>query len=379
MKVDIIVCAAGKGERAQLGRNKLLAPLYGAPVLYHTLGAFAGVGDIVIAAAADDMEEIGAIASPFGAKVVAGGATRTQSVYNALQHCDGDIVLIHDGARPYVTRQVIDGCIGSVKQFRSGICAVQCTDTVALCDDGVISEVPERRRAFAVQTPQGFYLNEIKGAYAQAMASGLSFTDDSSVYARYVGRPHLCAGDRANVKLTFRSDFERGLPPLPAVAGQAAGIGTDVHAFGKQQDYITLCGVKIACDSGLVAHSDGDVAVHAVMDALLSAAGLKDIGHYFPDSDERYAGADSMELLAEVMRLVSAAGYAPVNLSLTIQAEKPRLAKYIDRMRARLADATGVAVERVGIAAGTCERLGFVGQGLGIAATACVLMRKDNG
>lgn len=379
MKTDIIICAAGKGERAGFGKNKLLAPLYGAPVLYHTLSAFAGIGSIIVAAGAEDFEEISAIAAPFGATVVHGGQTRTQSVYNALNCCSGDVVLIHDGARPFVSRQIIDGCIDSVKRFGSGICAVQSTDTIALCDGDEIEELPERRRAYCVQTPQGFMTKEIKSAYALAAESGLTFTDDSSVYARYIGSPHICAGSPENRKLTYKSDFGAAYPPFCSDGGQAVGIGVDVHAFGKEQDFITLCGVKIPSDSGLIAHSDGDVAVHAVMDAVLSAAGLKDIGHYFPDSDEGYAGADSMKLLDKAVKLAFEAGYTPLNLSLTIQAEKPRLANYIDGMKAKLAAALGLEWSKTGISAGTCERLGFVGKGLGVTATALVLMRKNNG
>lgn len=376
MKISVIICAAGKGERAGMGKNKLLVPLYGAPVLYHTLAAFEGRGEIFVTANEDDREQIAAVAAPFGAHVVQGGATRTESVYNALAHCTGDAVLIHDGARPFVTDAVIDGCIESIQTFGSGICAVQATDTVALCRDGNIESVPDRRSVCNIQTPQGFRLQEIRTAYDRAIRSGLTFTDDSSVYARYVGAPHVCAGSPENRKLTYRNDFPAEYAPAVAAEGQAVGIGTDVHCFGKAQDFVTLCGVKVPCDSGLIAHSDGDVAVHAVMDALLSACGLKDIGHYFPDTDGTFAGADSMRLLERVVALASDAGYAPVNLSLTIQAEKPRLAAHIGKMKANLAAALGIGADRVGVAAGTCEGLGFVGKGLGICATACILMRR---
>lgn len=379
MKIDIIICAAGRGERAGFGKNKLLAPLYGAPAIYHTLSAFEGVGNILLACSEEDLDDMRAIGAPFGAKVILGGDTRFESVYNALKYCTGDIVLIHDGARPFVTREIIDGCIDSVKEFGSGICAVQSVDTVAICDGGKIGQVPQRRSVYALQTPQGFVLKDIKTAYEQAAKSDIAFTDDSSVYARYIGRPAICAGSYKNRKLTYASDFGGAYPPVNTAVGQRIGIGTDVHAFGKDEKYITLCGVRIPCERGLIAHSDGDVAIHAVMDAILSAAGLKDIGHYFPVSDERFAGADSMKLLEKTLALALDEGYAPINLSLAIQAEKPKLAPFIDSMAQNLARALGLERNKIGVSAGTCEHLGFVGKGLGVAATACVLMRKTNG
>jgi 2-C-methyl-D-erythritol 2,4-cyclodiphosphate synthase len=165
---------------------------------------------------------------------------------------------------------------------------------------------------------------------------------------------------------------------MKAAEGQAIGIGTDVHAFGKRQNFVTLCGEKIECNTGLVAHSDGDAPVHALMDALLSAAGLKDIGHYFPDNDKTYADADSMQLLKRTIELVREQGFAPLNLSVTIQAEKPRLASHIDNMVKNIATVCGLPTKRVAVSAGTCEHLGFVGDGLGICATAIALLERTN-
>lgn len=375
-KIDIIICAAGRGERANLGKNKILAPLYGAPVLYHTLEAFDGTGNLIVAASAQDADEIRAICAPFGAKVVEGGDTRTQSVYNALEHCDGDIVLIHDAARPFIARKIIENCIERVYERGSAVCAVGVTDTVAVAEDGKIIDVPQRSSLFCLQTPQGFRTDELKSAYRKAVASGESFTDDSSVYARYIGAPCLCEGSPENVKLTFKRDFPEDIPlPCPA-SGQAMGIGVDVHSFGKEQNFVTLCGVKVPCDSGLIAHSDGDVAAHAVTDALLSAAGLNDIGFYFPDTDPAFSGADSIELLKRAAQLAAERGLRAVSVSLTVQAEKPRLSAYKAEMRANLARACNLDESRVGVAAGTCEKLGFVGRGLGIAAYAAVLCEE---
>ena len=370
--VCAIVCAAGKGERAGFSKNKLLVPVGGRTVLERTVSAFdfPGIEEILVTASEEDREEISRLFAGFPkVRVVSGGATRTQSVFRALGENRCDIVLVHDGARPFVSRRCIENCIRSVKTFGSGVCAVPSVDTVALADEnGAIVSVPPRNRAYSVQTPQGFFAEELLGAYRKALAGGGEYTDDSSVYAAFVSPPRLCEGSRDNKKLTYPEDFSDGFA--------RTGIGIDTHAFGKPQDFILLAGVKIPSDSGLVAHSDGDVLVHAVMDAMLSAAGLKDIGHYFPDTDERWSGADSMNLLSEVRRKILAEGFAVKNLSVAVLAEKPRLAKYIDAMRLSLADTLGLDPAAVGISAGTNEGLGYVGEGKGITVYADVLLKS---
>jgi 2-C-methyl-D-erythritol 4-phosphate cytidylyltransferase/2-C-methyl-D-erythritol 2,4-cyclodiphosphate synthase len=378
MKTSVIICAAGKGERAQQGKNKLLCPLMGAPVLYHTLCKFKNFEEIIVTSSSEDKEEIEAISSPFNAKVVLGGSTRTLSVYNALKAVTGEIVLIHDGARPYVTQKIIDDCILSIKANGSGICALPVTDTIIVAENRQIKTVPNRNTLFSVQTPQGFYTKDIKAAYEKAMATSQTFTDDSSVYSAFISPAHIYLGDECNKKITYKSDLDGQYPLITAAKGQAVGIGIDVHSFGKQANFVTLCGEKIPCDSGLVAHSDGDVAVHALMDALLSAAGLRDIGYYFPDTDPKYSGADSLQLLSEVINLIKKEDYSPINLSIAIQAEKPRLFKHIDAMRQNIADVCSVDINRVSISAGTSEKLGFVGEGLGITASASVLLTSQN-
>ena len=370
--VCAIVCAAGKGERAGFSKNKLLVPVGGRTVLERTVSAFdfPEIKEILVTASEENREEISRLFAGLPkVRVISGGSTRTQSVFRALEENRCDIVLVHDGARPFVSRRCIENCIQSVKTFGSGVCAVPSVDTVALADEnGAIASVPPRNRAYSVQTPQGFFAKELLGAYRKALAGGGEYTDDSSVYAAFVSPPRLCEGSRDNKKLTYPEDFSDGFA--------RTGIGIDTHAFGKPQDFILLAGVKIPSDSGLVAHSDGDVLVHAVMDAMLSAAGLKDIGHYFPDTDQRWSGADSMNLLSEVRRKILAKGFAVKNLSVAVLAEKPRLSKYIDAMRLSLADALGLDPAAVGISAGTNEGLGYVGEGKGITVYANVLLKS---
>lgn len=373
-KVSVIICAGGTGERAKLGKNKLLADLYGAPVLWHTLKKFdiPEVDEVIVASSELNLKEITAIAAPFGCKIVVGGTTRTQSVKNALEEVTGEIVLIHDGARPFVSQQIILNCISSVKAYGSAACAVPATDTAVYGHYSVITERVDRSSLYRVQTPQGFFTDDIK--YAYDLAGDKNFGDDSEVYGEYIGSPRLIEGDPANVKLTYKQDFEKAMPRVNFSFGRT-GFGCDVHAFGAGT-HVTLCGVKIECGKTLVAHSDGDVAVHAVMDALLSAAGLDDIGHYFPDKDPKFKGADSIALLKQVVQLLKDRGYSPANISVSIQAEQPRLAPYINQMKQNLANVCGIAVEQTAVAAGTCEGLGFVGEGLGIAAYAVATLKE---
>ena len=372
--VCAVICAAGKGARAGFEKNKLLRSVNGIPVLQRTLQAFDydKIHEIIVAYSPCDRADIERLVSGMGrVTLVEGGETRTQTVYNALQAVNSEIVLIHDGARPFVSREIIEGCIDSVKAYGSGICAVPCTDTIAVKNSAdEIIRVPDRTLLTRIQTPQGFYTKVIQNAYRQAIETGngnaVKYTDDSSVYGAFIHAPKLCKGAEENVKLTYANDFVE----------QAArcGFGIDTHAFGKPQNYIVLAGVKIPSESGLKAHSDGDVLVHAVMDAMLSAAGLKDIGHYFPDTDEKWKDANSMEMLKAVRSLVQEQGYRVKNLSVAIQAERPRLAKYIDDMKISLAEILELNLKQIGISAGTNEGLGYVGEGKGITVNAYVLL-----
>ncbi|MDE6676537.1 MAG: 2-C-methyl-D-erythritol 2,4-cyclodiphosphate synthase, partial [Clostridia bacterium] len=214
---------------------------------------------------------------------------------------------------------------------------------------------------------QGFLRKELLSAYEQAFADGRQFTDESGVYGEYIAPPRLFMGERSNKKLTYPEDFQ------PA---ERVGFGVDTHAFYAECEgmpfinFITLGGVRIPSEKILKAHSDGDVLVHALMDALLSAKGLRDIGYYFPDTDEKYKGANSMELLGEVIQMTG----KPKNVSISILAETPRLAPYIEEMKKSLSSALGIPEENIGIAAGTNERLGYIGEKKGITVYATVLL-----
>ncbi len=372
--ISAIIVAAGSGVRAGFRENKVLRELNGLPVLSYSLSAFAPLADeMLVACREEDKTEVNALLRPYpNARTVRGGKTRGESVCSALKEAAGDVVLIHDAARPFVTDKIIRDCIASVEAFGSGVCALPSTDTAVLAQNGEVKSVPPRDEVFTVQTPQGFYRATLLTAYERALAEGAEFTDDGGLYSKYVGSPRLFLGDRANKKLTFAEDF------LPA---ERVGFGVDTHAFYDGDEgaplvgFITLGGVRIPSDRPLKAHSDGDVLVHALMDALLSAAGLRDIGCYFPDTDEKFRNADSMKLLAEVMRLVREAGYSVANASVSILAETPRLSPHIEEMKRNLSAALNLTENAVGIAAGTNEKLGYIGEGKGITCYATVLLK----
>jgi len=369
MTVSVIICAAGTGSRAGFKKNKLLVKYDNMTVLEHTLSAFmrVDISQIIISAAESDLREINEFAAqyPF-TEVVKGGKTRSESVKNALKEVTGDITIIHDGARPFVTDKIIADCIACVERYGSGVCSLPATDTVVIEDNSTVKSVPDRAHIYSVQTPQGFFTRDIKRAYA--MAGGKSYTDDSSVYAEYIAPPHLFTGDKVNRKLTYAEDF--------TFTGERVGFGVDTHAFGADKDYIMLCGVRIPSDSGLKAHSDGDVAIHALMDAMLSAAGLRDIGYYFPEADDRYDGASSMNMLSYVVKVLEEKNFKILNASIAIQAQKPKLKKYIKDMKLSLSTLLKITPEQIGISAGTNEGLGYIGEGKGITVTAVVLLRS---
>lgn len=369
--VCAVLCAAGTGSRADFARNKLLVPFQGSTALEKSLHAFdfPAIDEIVVTAAESDFEEISRLCAPYPrTSVVLGGQDRSHSVYNALKTTQSDIVLIHDGARPFVTRESIERCLDSVKKTGSGVCAIPCLDTIAVTNGEKIIQVPPRNELRQLQTPQGFYREKILYAYEQAFEKqDAAYTDDSSIFARFCEQPTLCEGSRNNAKLTYAEDF------FPTAR---CGFGVDTHAFGKAQNYVVLAGVKIPAKSGLIAHSDGDVLAHAVMDAILSAAGLKDIGHYFPDDNPTFKDANSMNLLEKVVAMTANEGYRVQNLSVAIQAERPKLANYIDDMKASLSNALQIPIHAVGITAGTNEGLGYVGEGKGITVHAYVLLRN---
>ncbi len=375
MNTVAIVPAAGKGLRANLGKNKLLAVLDGKTVLERTLCALSSsplISHIIVVVQQNDFDAVQELCTriPTPSSLVLGGQTRTQSVANALSLVgDADIILVHDGARPYVTKEVIARCVNGAKENGSAIAAVSPVDTIAVTEGGVITQTPNRDALVCVQTPQAFRAKELQRAYQQVQPTDV-FTDDASVYAKYIRAPYVVEGDRTNVKLTHQNDFAIG-------GAYYCGTGFDVHPLVENRPLV-LGGVNVPHDKGLLGHSDADALTHAVMDALLSAAALGDIGKHFPDTDPTYKGADSIELLKHVVAMLREKGVAIWNVSATLMAQRPKLAPFIPQMQDVLSRACEIPACRVGIGATTTEGLGIVGQGQGIAVHATALIVKEN-
>lgn len=364
--IGAIIAAAGKGTRAGFEKNKLLMPLSDKTVLEQTVQTFTESGlfeEIVLVVSAEDEKTLKKLFPAL--KIVRGGSSRTQSVRNGLLASSAEIVLVHDGARPYVTKEILLDCIENVKKYGSGVAACRATDTVARAENGNITQVYGKENVYMLQTPQGFYREELLQAYENASGE---YPDESSVFAAAGKTPHLSKGSPQNRKLTFKEDFS-----VPFRTGN----GYDTHRLETGRDLI-LCGIKIPFEKGLLGHSDADAPLHALMDALLSAAGLRDIGFYFPDTDQTYKGANSVELLRKTLGFVKEQGYKPENVSITVLAQRPKLAPYIDEMRQNLANVLSIPVSSVGISATTTEKLGFVGREEGIASYASVLLKKDS-
>lgn len=378
-----VIVAAGRGSRAGLGVNKVFHAVGGRTVLGRCLDAIQHSGRfdgaVVVLSPEDEARFAGLQRSEGPFDIVKGtalgGETRRDSVYNGLLALpeDTEVVAIHDAARPFVSRAIIDATLDSARVYGSGVISTPVVDTVKQIGvDGRVTSL-DRGALRAVQTPQSFDYLRILKAHMKAREDKLAVTDDAMLFEHYYGDVRLVTTDDAgeNVKLTTKQDFEAlertRLPDF------RVGQGYDAHRLAQGRRLV-LCGVEIEHDRGLDGHSDADVAVHALMDALLGALGLGDIGRHFPDSDPRYKGADSMKLLDTVMAMVTERGYRVGNADVTIVAQKPKLAGYMARMRGNIAGALGVAEDRVNVKATTTERMGFEGEELGISAQAAVLL-----
>ncbi len=372
--VTAIITCAGSGARAGFGYNKLLKDLGGITPFEKTVGVFARVEKIdriIITCSEADKDIFIKKCNGLNAEAdfVIGGKTRTESVGNALALVgDGDAVLIHDGARCFITRDIIEKCIDSVLEFGTGIVAIPSTDTVAETDGlGKIVKT-ERKNKYSVQTPQGFISGNLKKAYSM-IKEDEEFTDESGLYAKYIGFPKIVEGSPLNKKLTTPEDFT-------VAENIYVGTGFDLHVFEVGRKLI-LGGIEIPHGKGLLGHSDADVLTHAIMDAMLSASSLGDIGRHFPDTDPKYKGISSMKLLEEVVKIINKSGYKLKNVSSVIMAQKPKLAKFVDTIRANLANALCVDESCVGITCTTLEGIGTVGREEGIAVQSyCALIKE---
>lgn len=339
------------------------------------------MSEIILVVAAEEMERarrlIAAGPPRVTEKVVPGGAERRDSVWQGLREVSAgtDIVLVHDAARPFISHRVIDACIAAVRRHGAAVVARPLADTVKRATpEGDVKATLARDRLWGAQTPQGFRYRLLFDAYQRAVAEDWPVTDDAGVVERAGHRVHLVEGEVVNFKITCPEDL--ALAERLVCSSPRIGIGYDVHRLAPERPLV-LGGVTIPHETGLLGHSDADVLTHAIMDALLGAAALGDIGRHFPDTDPQFHGISSMRLLNRVTGLVRDAGFVPVNVDAVIVAQAPKLAPYLEEMRGQLAAALCLPRGGVSVKATTTEGLGFTGTREGIAAyaTACVRMR----
>jgi 2-C-methyl-D-erythritol 4-phosphate cytidylyltransferase/2-C-methyl-D-erythritol 2,4-cyclodiphosphate synthase len=338
------------------------------------------ISEIVLVVRAEDMESARLLlASSPGSQtetVVVGGADRQESVRRGLDEVSpaADLVLIHDGARPFVSADLLSRSIASARRHGAAVAAVPLSDTVKRAGpETTVVETLDRRHLWAVQTPQTFRRDLLVEAYAAAERDGFRATDDAAL-VEHLGAPvHLIEGSVDNFKITTPADLARAEERLRPAGIARTGFGYDVHrrAEGRR---LVLGGVTFPGEPGLVGHSDADVLTHAVADAVLGAAALGDIGVHFPDTDPQYAGADSLHLLAAVTDLAGAAGYRVDNIDAVVVCEAPKVAPHVASMRAHLAAALRVTVEQVSVKGTTTEGMGFTGRGEAIAAYAVAVV-----
>jgi 2-C-methyl-D-erythritol 4-phosphate cytidylyltransferase/2-C-methyl-D-erythritol 2,4-cyclodiphosphate synthase len=379
-----ILVAAGRGLRAGTGGPKQYRSIGGQAVIYRAMEPFCRhplVTTVQPVVNPDDTAVFNdAVRGLPYAPAAKGGATRQASVHaglEALVVAKPDIVLIHDAARPFVSPALISRAIDAAAATGAAIPAIPVTDTIKLIgSSGHIEATPERARLRIAQTPQSFRFDAILDAHRRAAREGRDdFTDDAAL-AEWAGLTVATfEGDAANMKLTTPEDFLREEARLASLLGDIrSGTGYDVHAFGEG-DHLMICGVRVPHVRGFLAHSDGDVGLHALVDAILGALADGDIGSHFPPSDMKWKGAASDKFLKYAVDRVTARGGRIANLEVTLICERPKIGPLRDQMRARIAEIAGLDVSRVAVKATTSERLGFTGREEGIAATASATIR----
>ena len=373
MSVYAVILCGGSGTRMGAQGNKTLLSVGGQPAIVRACRAFAGAVDgtvLVVRKGEEALFEKALSRFQLSAcAIVPGGEDRQASALRGLKALppEADIALIHDGARPFVTEAIIRRVIESVERYGSGVAAVPARDTIKRADrDGNVLETLDRSALWQMQTPQGFFVKDLLAAHAAAQAR---YTDDAALMEA-AGHPvRLAHGSPDNIKLTSPEDLRM----VNGMLTPRIGTGFDAHRLVEGRE-LWLGGVQVPYEKGLLGHSDADVALHALMDALLGAAAMGDIGKLFPDKDPQYKGISSILLLKEVGKRLLDAGFTVGNADVTIVCQAPKLAPYIPQMRETIAQALSIPADQVSVKATTTEHMGYEGTGEGISAQAAALV-----
>jgi len=368
-----LVVAAGTSERAGGATPKQFALLGGKPVLRWSVDALAAhprIDRVIVAVAPSQVDRAQSVVSDMVAvTIIAGGETRRASVAAALAVAsEAKVVLVHDAARPILSSAMIDAVMAPLALGAAGVVpALPVTDTVAGRARDRLGPVTDRSALVRVQTPQGFQAAALREAHERW--SGAEPTDDAQMVRALGLEVKTVTGDAALAKITFAEDFAMAEALLGLRIRTAVGMGYDVHRLVAGEE-LWLGGIRVEHDFGLSGHSDADVALHALTDAILGAIGAGDIGDHFPPSDSQWRGARSDQFLAHAVQMVAMRGGTVTSVDVTIICEAPRIGPLREAMRSRIAEILGIAVDRVSVKATTTERLGFTGRGEGIAAQA---------
>ncbi len=379
-----LVVAAGRGTRLGAPLPKQYLTLAGEPLLRHTLRALAShprISGVRAVIHPDDRAHYDEAARDLDLLApVPGGAQRQDSVrlgLESLQEIAPDVVAIHDGARPFIEPALIDRVLDAVERAPGAIPALAVADTLKRGRDGRIVETVDRSQLWRAQTPQAFRYAEI--LVAHRAAAGLELSDDAAVAERAGLTVSLVAGSETNLKVTAPEDLARAEGMLLARLGDIrTGQGIDVHPLGPG-DHVWLCGIKVPHERALIGHSDADVGLHAITDAILGALGAGDIGQHFPPSDPKWRGAASDQFLHHAASLVAKRGGRIAHVDVTLVCERPKVSPHRPAMIARIAEILGLAPDRVSVKATTTEKLGFTGREEGIAAQAIATIRLPTG
>lgn len=380
--VTVIFAAAGASRRMKMNTNKNFLEFDGEKILLMSMKIFSQiprVENLIVVVAENEVEEVKKILSaeknlkPY--KIVVGGSERQYSIANALKFIpeNTEIVLVHDAARPLVSQAVIEKVIDAAEKFGGAIAAVPAKNTIKFIDaENFVKSTPPRSELVEVQTPQGFKKNILLRAYQKAKEENFLGTDDASLVERLGEKIKIVESDYKNIKITTPEDLkiaETFLSTEKKILATRTGFGYDVHKLVENRKLI-LGGVEIPHSLGLSGHSDADVLIHAIIDAILGAAALGDIGQHFPDTDANFKDIDSTKLLAKVVELIQAEGWQIVNIDSTVVAQKPKLSPHISKIKQRLSEVLQIDFEKINVKAKTEEGLGFTGIEQGIKSYA---------